>query len=292
LKASSLIVRWRAAATVGTSALRAKLPGAPAGRGQGKSAVVGEDVEDPFPPGESFHPGAVVALVEKEACLLAADRVDFEAQPVFKAGEGFGDRRPVEDLAVLEAAQMFGVLFQAAVEAQHDAGERLLLQKALEAVVKVGKPGVGVELDHGGVAVAIDDHPRHPVALAVDQPVAVCFGLLQGEAACQSLCYSPGEEGAVDGAGLAGAQDAQADGGKGVVEADGHEALLVVEDDRQIPRFSPVTFTGDAFDVEPGVTPVQTGDGRVADLQLHGLGRGARPVGQEGVKSAGHGGNP
>ena len=61
--------------------------GASGQRGDGERARVGEEVEDGLAAGERAQAGAVVALVEKEAGLLAPGDVGEKVQAVLEKGD-------------------------------------------------------------------------------------------------------------------------------------------------------------------------------------------------------------
>ena len=232
--------------------------GGPAGRGvDGEPTGAAEHVEHPGPGGQRSDPGPVVALVEEVSRLLTTGQVGLERQPVLEERDRTVERRSGENRPVGERGRhRRGGSPGRSAHAQHhalldrvgDVGQRG------EDRLEVGQPGRGVESYHPVVAVAVDHQARQAVVLTVHAAIGGGGGRV-GELAAkldrrqQAL---PPEVG-VDRSWITVMKDPDPDGGRRVVEADGHEAPLVVEHDGEITAGPAVAGAGHRGVVDPGV---------------------------------------
>lgn len=131
--------------------------------------------------------------------------------------------------------------------------------------VETGKPGRGVNLEDKGIVVAVEDEAGEAVVFAVDDSVAggfgteVSFGDRFGEA------FLP--EGGVDGSWFAGVDDSDADGGVGIVETDGEEFVVAIEDDGEFAGFGGAVLVFDAVAEDPGMAGANEGFGGGAEAK-------------------------
>ncbi len=201
----------------------------------GEASGAGEHIEHA---GALAHRGQqrpVLPLVEEVPGLLAADHVGLEQQPVLEERHRLDGQvthhghRPAADAATMA----------------HDHGRRNdQLTETVDDVRKVGQPGRGVDLRHVRVVVAIDHEAGQAVVLPVDEAIpGGVAGLLQRPPVRQRGAQSPGPERRVDRRRPAVVQDTDADRRVRVVQADGDERPVRIEDDRQVAR-GPVVADG------------------------------------------------
>ena len=157
-----------------------------------EAAGMAERVEHGGPPREARDTGAVLALVEEPAGLLATQQVDREAQAVLlhhRAGGVAGEQARFPGEA-LEPAHR-------AVVARDDAARGGQRCQRLDDQRRGGLHSRGIRLQRDHIPVAVHDEAGQPVGLGMDQ--AVMGRVEQAVAQCQRLGQPGTEPGGVAG---------------------------------------------------------------------------------------------
>lgn len=145
---------------------------------EGEASGIAEHVEHAAVVGVALEKGAVLALIDEEACLLTAHPVDMEAETVLE-GDVLGE--VTQEIAILVVE--IGLVGQG--------GFALIVDVLDNAAQHVGE-GFGngvatdvhahrVSLHDGRVAVDVNNEARQAVAFAMDETETVCLGVA-GEA--------------------------------------------------------------------------------------------------------------
>ena len=160
---------------------------------EGEAAGVAEHIEHTSAAGIALEERAVVALIHKEAGLLALEPVGVKAQTIL---HGLGGAESAYDIVVLgvkarlEGQRGLGLVVHVFDAGAGEVNEGLRYDSA-------GKVHAGrVSLDHGGGAIHIDHEAGEEVALAVHQSVCIIVGAHQAE--CLSQRESLAEARAVE----------------------------------------------------------------------------------------------
>jgi hypothetical protein len=184
-----------------------------------ESPGVAISVEHPRATGQRGDPGAILALIEEPACLLARPRIRQEFGIVLADRRAFLGIAPGIGAVGLAAGSLEAPGLDPALQplecarrrivAQHDAARRQNLSESVQQRRAQGLRGGGVQLDGEKIAIAVDDDARQAIRLGMDQPVepAGIEPLAQGERRGKAAR----EEVAIDGFVGAPGQDAGRD---------------------------------------------------------------------------------
>ena len=114
---------------------------APARRVQREAPAVGKDIQNTPSARQALDTGAILTLIEEEARLLTAHRIDLETQAVLLEDDGRPGSLAHEPLPFAESVQRRAPLAHGAAETQDHALQRQCGQQCPEADPQVRKPG-------------------------------------------------------------------------------------------------------------------------------------------------------
>ncbi len=159
----------------------------------GEAARVAEHVQHLPPLGEFLEQGAVLTLVNEETGLLTAEPVDVELQAVLE-----GDVSVIRPDKILVLGVEVGLVREGRLRLVVDIADTRLGQRCQGlrnlAAHEVHARRMG--LDHGRVAIDVDDQTRKEIALAVNEAerVVVLADEAEGLSDSESLLKAFGEE--------------------------------------------------------------------------------------------------
>ena len=224
-------------------------PGALPERPRGEGARVREGVQHRPTRGPPADLGAVLALIEVEAGLLAALEVQAEAARAL-ADLDLGLAPPDEPAArVVESLDGR----RRGVAAPVDGARARDLGAELGQPAGVGRHSPGQRLEDEDVAVAIEDQAREEIALAEDEADGVAV-VAEAPAEGRRGLEPPAEEGVVDGL-VPPRHEPAHDLGPGIVEAAAEEAAVRGRDGHRLAILPGAVEPRDVGAVDPGMPP-------------------------------------
>jgi hypothetical protein len=117
------------------------------------------------------------------------------------------------------------------------------------------------------VVVTIQDEAGPAIAFAIDAAVAGGLGIEEAGAEGEGLGEVVLPPGGVEGFGFAGVEEADADGGIGIEQADGEEFIFAVENDGKFAELAGTVLFADAVGEEPGMAAAEDGFGGGGDAE-------------------------
>lgn len=236
---------------------------------KGKASVEAEDIEYGAAVGEQGDSGPVFPLIEKEAGFLSVEHIGFHGESLFEEGHDGVFQFSPKGLAVDEPGVGSGSADVPAQSEDECAGRVEFLDQDGD-LFQVWDPGGGVEFHHQDIVVAIEDETWPAVAFPMDQAESGGEGVEEGGPSVEAFPEASAPPRGIDAFRLAPVEDADADGGIGVVESDGEETILAVVDYGKVAAGSRAAEFPDAFVIDPWMTVADVGFCRGAQAGFEG----------------------